>query len=409
MDATLLSVDEGRRRLLGGVQPLQPIELPLAEAHGCVMAAEAVTEYDIPAFSSAVADGFAARAADIHGGTREAPVELRVAGWALSGRPPEATVGWGEAVRIAAGAPMPAGADCVVPVERVDVHGEVVRVHDPVPAGANVRPAGEDLRGGSVLVPAGRRLSAPELGALATAGYGAALVYPRVRVSVVSVGPDLVEPGRPAGFGQTREVNSYALVASLREVGAVPYRIPIVQDLESELREALLSDLSRADAFVCAGGAGEDGGDALAVALAGLGDVATHRTAMYPGGTVGFGVVEGKPFFSLPGEPVAAFVAFEVFVRPAVLKTMGRRDVQRPEVQAVLDAEVTGPAGVTVYVPARVSHREGAWHATPTGPAAPHLLGAMVQANGMIVLPPGDTAHGPGERVRVQIFRALER
>ncbi|MGH2725045.1 MAG: molybdopterin molybdotransferase MoeA [Actinomycetota bacterium] len=409
MDTTLLELDEGRRRILGGVQPLQPIDLPLAEAHGCVLARDVATEYDMPPFSSAVADGFAVRAADIHGATADTPVELRVSGWALPGRAPGATVGWGEAVGVAAGAPLPAGADGVVPSTSAESEGDVVRVRAPVDAGSNIRPAGEDLPAGSVLVPGGRRLSAPEMGALATGGFGSALVYPRVRVSVVSVGRALIEPGRPAAFGQVRDANSFALVGALRDVGAVPYRIPIVQDLESELREVLLSDLARSDAFICSGAMGEDDGQALATALAGMGDVTTYRTAMFPGGTVGFGLLEGKPFFSLPEDPVAVFVAFEVFVRPAILKTMGRRDVHRPEVEAVLEQEVTGPAGLTLYLPARVSHRQGSWRALPTGPAAANLQGALVQANGLVVIPAGDTALGAGERVRVQIFRPLER
>lgn len=408
VDATPLELDEGRRRILASVQPLQPIELPLAEAHGCVLARDVVTEYDMPPFSSSLVDGFAVRAADIHGATTDTPVELRVSGWAVAGRPPGATVGWGEAVQVGAGAALPAGADAVVAGQSSEAGGDLVRVRAPVPAGENVRPAGEDLRAGSVLVPAGRRLSAPEMGALATAGHGGALVYPRVRVSVVSVGPSLVEPGRPAAFGQVRDANSFALVGALRDVGAVPYRIPIVHDLDAELREVLMSDLARSDAFICSGGIEDGDGQAVATALAGMGDVAIYHTALFPGGTVGVGTLEGKPFFWLPADPVAAFVAFEVFVRPAILKTMGRRDIHRPEVQAVLEQEVTGPAGLALYLPARVFHREGSWRAAPTGPAA-NLQGALVQANGLMVIPAGDTSLTAGKPVRVQIFRPLER
>jgi molybdopterin molybdotransferase len=211
---------------------------------------------------------------------------------------------------------------------------------------ANIRPAGEDVRAGSVLVPAGRRLSSAELGILATAGHGAALTYPKVRVSVVSVG-ELVEPGRPAGFGQVRDANSYALVGAVRDVGAVPYRVGIVQDLEADLRETLLSNLTRADVFICAGGVGEEG-DRIGLLVAGMGEVETYRVAMRPG-------------------------------------------------------------GMTRFVPALVSHRQGAWRALPTGPGAPNLLGAVVQANGFIVLPPEEESRAAGDRVRAQIFRPLER
>jgi molybdopterin molybdotransferase len=408
VSVTMISVEEARRRILEGVRPLVPIELPLAEAHGCVMAKDVMSEYDIPPFSSAIADGFAVRAADVAGASSETPVRLRVVGWALAGRPPDTTVGWGEATRISVGAPLPAGSDAVVPTDAVTLEGDTARVVAAAQAGAGIRPAGEDIRAGATLVPAGRRLSAAELGILATAGFGAALTYPKVRVAVVSVG-ELVEPGRPAGFGQVRDANSYALVGGLRDVGAVPYRVGIVLAPEVDLRETLLSNLSRADAFICAGGVDEGEGDRVGLLLAGLGDLETYRVSMRPGGIMGFGIVDGKPFFSLSGEPASAFVSFEVFVRPAVLKTMGRRDVGRPEVGAVLDAAIPEEDGVTRYVPARVSHREGVWRAQPTGSADPNLLGAVVHANGLIVLPPGEGSRGAGDRVRVQIFRPLER
>jgi molybdopterin molybdotransferase len=408
MAMTMLSFEEARRRILDGVSALVPIELPLAEAWGCVMAKDVVTEYDIPPFSSSMVDGFAVRSADVVAASSQAPVQLRVAGSVRAGRPPETTVGWGEAARIGAAAPIPAGADTVVPAERVLLDGETVRIQAPPRPGEQIRPAGEDIRAGSVLVPAGRRLSAAELGMLATAGYGAALTYPKVRVAVVSIG-ELIEPGRPAGFGQVRDANSYSIVGGLRDVGAVPYRVGIVQNVEADLRESLLSNLSRADAFICAGGVGDEEGDRVSLVLAGMGQLETFRVAMRPGGTLGFGLVDGKPFFSVSAEPASAFVSWEFFVRPAVLKTMGRRDLGRPEVNAVLEVDVPGPGGATRFLPTRVSHREGAWRATPTGEGAPGLLGAVVHANGFMVLPPDDGAKSAGDRVRVQIFRPLER
>ena len=403
-----IPLDEAGRRLFRAIQTLAPIELPLAEAYGCVMATEAVTEYDIPPFSAAAVDGFAARSADIHGAAAESPVALRVAGKALPGRPPEVTVGWGEAVRITAGAPVPAGADCVIPSDRFRLEGDAVQVLAPVESGAHIHPAGEDLKAGSVLVPAGRRLSAAELGVLATAGRGTALAYPKVRVGVLSIG-DLVEPGRPTGFGQVRDANSYALLGALRDVGAVPHRIGIVQRIGQELRETLASNFLRADAFVCSGGPDDEPGQALSAALGRLGEIETFRVAMEPGSAFGFGHVEGKPFFNLSSKPVSAFVSFEVFVRPAVLKLMGRRDVQRPEVTAVLDEPIHGSEGSAIFAPARVERRDGTWHCRPTGPAGPTLLSSVVQANGLAVVPPGDGGARPGAEVRVRIFRPVER
>ena len=404
----MLSVDQLRRRIMDEIQPLMPIDLPLAEAHGCVMARDVVTEYDIPPFSAASVDGLAVRSADVAGATSEAPVSLRVVGSVLYGHPPEATVGWGESARIAAGAPIPAGADSVVPGEAVRLDGDSARVLRPVEPGSFLRPSGEDVRAGSVLIPAGRRLSAPELGILAAAGYGTALTYPKVRVAVVSVG-EFVEPGRPAGFGQVRDATSYALVGALRDVGAVPYRVGIVQNLETDFREALISNLSRTDAVICAGGITEEEGDRIGMMIAGMGAIETLRVAVRPGGTLGFGMVDGQPFFTVAPEPTAALVSFEVFLRPAILKTMGRRDLGRPEVTALLEKGLPASGGAARFVPAKVLHREGAWRAHPTGPGSDKLLGAMVEANGLITLGPDDGPRMAGDPVRVQIFRPLER
>ena len=398
-----MAPDDARRAILAATEPLQPIELPLAEAYGCVAAAEVATELDIPPFSAAGLDGFAARSADIVAATEAAPVRLRISGWALAGRPPEATVGWGEAVRIAGGAPLPAGADCVVPSASTEVDGEAVLVREPVAAASHVSPAGTDVRAGEVLVPAGRRLAAVDLGILATAGYGAVLAYPKLRVAVIALG-DLVEPGRSAGFGQPRDASSYLLLGALREAGAVPYRVGIVRDVEKELHDAVTSNALRADAFAVSGG---EPGSAIdvATALAVLGDVTTYSVAIHPGGELGHGVGEGKPFFHLAGAPDATFVSYEVFVRPAILRMMGRDERGRPELEAVLDEPVTGPAGAALYVPVDLRHTAGAWHCSPIG-SGEGGLGAYVRATGLLVVPPGDTEVAAGSRVQVQVLRA---
>ena len=393
-----MPVDEAAAQILDAVPSLQPIELPLAEAYGCVVAADVTTEYDIPPFSAAEVDGWAARSADIVAAAPGSPASLRLVGRSVRGRPPEITVGWGEAVRIWAGAPIPAGADCVVPTTVSTADGETVAVTAPVVQGANVAAAGDDLKAGSTLVPAGRRLSAAELGLLATAGHGGVPAYPRLRVGVLAVG-DLVEPGRPSGFGQVRDAVSYLLVGTVRDVGAVPYRIGIVR--EADAREAILSNTLRVDAFVMAGGLSGGLGS-----LSSLGDVRALDVAVHPGSRVAFGTVEGRPFFWVSDKPLAAFVSFELFVRPGLLRMMGRGDLKRPEVTAVLDEPVRGPSGVATFVPARMAHHDGAWHARPTGPAVEGHLGSLAQANALVALPPGGAAEG---QVRVRVLRPLER
>jgi molybdopterin molybdotransferase len=406
MTASMIPLDHARRRALESVRALAPIELPLIEAHGCVLARDVVAEFDIPSFSSAEVDGVAVRAADIHGASAEVPAALRITGRSVTGRPPDSTVGWGEAVRIVPGAPLPAGADAVVPLEVCTVEGETVRVAEGLPPGSYVRPSGEDVRAGEVLVPTGRRLSGPEIGILAASGQPAALSHPKVRVGVLSLGDGLVEPGQAAEFGSVRDSGSYTVFGALRDLGAVPYRMGIVSGSDEDLRESMLSNLVRADAFVAL--AMEADASRLVHALASVAELEWLQVALYPGMTQVFGTIEGMPFFLLSASPVSAFVSFEMFVRPALLKMMGRQDIKRPEVMAALDDELSAPSGLTLVVPARVGRVEGKWHAKPTGPAGPNSLAALVRANGLILVPPEQGSVAAGTSVRVQVFRSLD-
>jgi molybdopterin molybdotransferase len=404
----LIPVDEARARLLDRIQPLAPIELPLQEAYGCVAAEDVSSRIGLPEFSSSAMDGYACRSADLATATPEVHVELRVAGRARIGQRPDATVGGHEAVRIDTGAPIPAGADCVVPIEHTESRANKVWVRQAVPEGRHVRPAGEDVRAGEVIVPEGRRLSAAELGLLASAGHAQVLAHPRPRVVVISTGDELVEPWQQAAFGQVRDANSFTLLGALREAGAVPYTAGIVPDDVDAFREAIVSHLVQADAFISSGGVSVGERDVVKRAFFRRGDVEFYRVAMQPGMPQSFGVLEGKPFFGLPGNPVSAFVSFEVFIRPALLKMMGRRRLYRPEVTATLDGDVSGPAEKTQF--ARVLVRRGSrgYTASPTGSSSSNLLSTVARANGLAMIPPGVQTARSGEEVRVTLLRSLE-
>ena len=402
------SVEEVRADVLERTRTLVPIELPLQESHGCVLAADVVAELDIPAFSSSAMDGFAVRADDIERAAEDEPVTLRLAGRAPVGRPPEATVGPGEAVRIATGAPVPAGADAVVPIENAVVERERVHVLRSFEEGAFVRPAGQDVRAGQVLVPRGRRLAAAELGLLASSGHASVLVHPRVRVVILSTGDELVEPGRPASFGMVRDANSYTLYGAVREAGAVPYLGGIVRDEAEDLKEAVLSLSARADCFISSGGVSVGERDVVKKAFFRRGEVEFYRVAMQPGMPQGFGWIDDTPYFGLPGNPVSVFVSFEVFIRPALLKMMGRRDLFRPEVWAVVETDISGPRDRAQFARVRVWRERGQWRAAGTGPAASNLLGTVVKANGLAIVPAGQETAPAGSRVRTMLFRSLE-
>ena len=407
-ESPLRPVDDVRAEILEGIKPLDPIELHLQEAYGCILAADVAADSDLPAFSSSAMDGFAVRSSDVATATVDEPVTLQIEGRVAVGRQPEITVGNGEAARIATGAPVPAGADCIVPIESCVVEGDKVHVLRSFGDGAFIRPAGQDAKEGDVLLPAGRRISAIELGMLAAAGRSSARVYPRPRVTVISTGDELVEPGKPVPYGMVRDANSFTLFGAVRDAGAVPYLGGIIRDDVEELRDSVLGLTARSDCFISSGGVSVGERDVVKKAFFRRGEIEFYRVAMQPGMPQGFGLIEGRPYFGLPGNPVSVFVSFEVFIRPALLKMMGRRDIFRPEVWAVLDGDVSGPIDRMQFARVRVRRDQGQWRAASTGPAASNLLGTVGKANGLAVIPIGTETATAGSRVRVMLFRALE-
>jgi molybdopterin molybdotransferase len=404
----LVPLADAREAVLSQIQPLPPIELPLTDAYGCVTAADVAAAVDPPEFASSGMDGYALRAADVTDASPEQPAELKVVGRAMIGQHPDATVGMGEAVKIATGAPIPGGADAVVPLENTEGEDGLVRVFEAVDEGRHVRPQGEDVRIGDVLVPAGKRIGAPEIGLLANAGVPHPLVHPRPRVIVFSTGDELVPPTETPSFGQVRDANAYTLFGALREAGAMPVMAGIVRDDPEQLKEAVLSYEIQADAFVSSGGVSVGERDVVKAAFYRHGDVSFSKVAMQPGMPQGFGFLEGKPFFGLPGNPVSVFVSFEMFVRPAILKMMGRANLGRPEVSAILREAIEGPTDKSVFIRVHVSRGAEGWTATPTGGRGSNLISTVARANGLAVLPPGVGSIDAGERVTVFLFRANE-
>ena len=404
----LISVDDARARVLGSISPLAPLQLPLAESHGCVSAADVVAETSLPAFASSAMDGFAVRSSDVAEATPERPAELKIVGRALIGHRPESTVGGGEAVSIATGAPIPAGADTIVPIENAEVHGEIVRLIEAAPAGHHVRPVGEDVAEGTVLVEQGKRLGGPELGLLANAGHPTPLVHPRPRVVVLSTGDELIPPTERPDFGQIRDSNAYTLFGALREAGAMPVLAGIVRDDADSLKQTVLDFLIQADAFISSGGVSVGERDVVKAAFFRRGDIDFYKVAMQPGMPQGFGHIEGKPYFGLPGNPVSVFVSFELFVRPAMLKMMGRTRLDRPEVTVTLASDVSGPKGKMQYARVVVERGDDGWIATPTGGRGSNLISTVARANGLAMIPPGTETAPAGSHVQVMVFRPGE-
>lgn len=403
-----LTVEQLRTEMLEALKQLPPIQLRLADAYGCVLAADVVASGDLPAFSSAAVNGFAVRSTDTSGASAAGPATLALAGEVSVGQRPEATVGGGEAVGVTPGAPIPAGADCVVPLEHCLVEGDVVHVLTPVREGEFINRAGREARAGEVLVAKGRRLTAPELGLLASGGQRSVLVHPRPRVVILSVGDGLVEPGRSGPFGSAPDASSFVLYACVRDAGAVSYLGGIVPPEAEALKDAVLTLAARADCFVVAGQAAVGEGDVANKAFFRRGHVGFPLVALHPGGRQGFGFVDGTPFFGVPGDAVSSFVSFEMLVRPALLKMMGRAEVVRPQVEAVLEVSLSGPAHALTVVPVRVVWERG-WRARSLVPGeAGGPLRGLAGANGLALLPPGKEDREAGSPVSVMLFRPLE-
>jgi molybdopterin molybdotransferase len=401
----LLPVDDARAKVLDAIQPLAPLQLPLTEVHGCVSAEDVVATHSLPAFASSAMDGFAVRASDVADATPARPAELKIVGRAMIGHRPEIVVGGGEAVAIATGAPVPAGADAVVPIENAQVVGEVVRLAEAAPSGRHVRPVGEDVAEGTVLVQRGKRLGPPELGLLANAGFPTPLVHPRPRVVVLSTGDELVVPTETPQFGQVRDANAYTIFGALREAGAMPVLAGIVRDDADSLKQTVFDYLIQADAFISSGGVSVGERDVVKAAFFRRGEIDFYKVAMQPGMPQGFGQIEGKPYFGLPGNPVSVFVSFELFVRPAIQKMLGRTELERPQVTARLADDVSGPGGKTQYARVVVEREGEGWVATPTGARGSNLISTVSRANGLAMIPPGTATARAGSQVRVMVFR----
>jgi len=404
--AELVSLGDYRRDVLARVGALDPIELRLLEAHGSVLAEDIVAPAPVPGFANSAMDGFAVRAGDTGAGEVLQVIGEVAAG---AGDPPE--VGRGQAVAIMTGAPVPPGADAVVPVEDTVETDGWVRLRARAQPAAHIRAAGEDVTKGETVLKAGRRLRSADIGMLAAVGRALVLVHPRPRVAVISTGDELVEPGVPLEPGQIRDTNSYTLTALARETGATAFRQAIVPDNRRALTEAFEGALSHADMLVTSGGVSAGRYDLVKKVLAELGDVAFAKVGIRPGMPQAFGFLAGTaqsrqsvPCFGLPGNPVSAYVSFEVFVRPALRRMQGRPDLNRPRVQAVMEVEVASPPHKVEFVRVRLQHTSAGWRARPTGEQGSGILRSVVDADGLAEVPADITRVAAGETVVVHLL-----
>jgi len=397
----MLTPEEALGRVLASVQPLAPVRLPMDQALGHVLAAEVRAAEDMPPFPSSAMDGYAVIAAD------PAP-ERVVLGEQDAGYVQAPAVGLGTAVRIMTGAALPPGADAVIPVEYALEEDGRVRFTRAFPPRAHVRPVGQDLAAGDLVLAPGMALGAAEIGLLATMGYTEVAVHPRPRVAIMATGDELVSADRTPGPGQIRDSNSHALAAAVRQFGGVPIPLGIVRDTEEALRAAFGDALSRADALLTSGGVSMGRRDLIKPILEELGQVVFGRIAQKPGKPTTFALIRGVPAFGLPGFPVSSLVSAELYVRPALRVMAGFSAWRRPEVAVRLVHDIRHDPDRLEFQRAVVRWEGGQAWASNTGDQVSGRLRSLVGANALLVLPAGVSEFRRGDEVRALLIAGGE-
>lgn len=398
----VLSVEEALEQVLATVRVLESERVPLLEALGRVLAEEVAADRNIPPLPNSAMDGYAVRAADV----ARVPARLRVIAEAPAGRLCPVEVGPGTAIRIMTGAPVPSGADTVVPFEHTRLDGEWVEILRETRPGANVREAGEDVRAGQVVLTPGCVLRPQEIGMLAALGRTEVAVIQRPRVAILATGDEVVLPWETPGPGQIRDANSYTVAAQVRKYGGIPLILGVVRDEETLVREGVRRALAeRADLIVTSGGVSIGDFDLVKQVLAAEGEMRFWSLNMKPGRPLAFGVVGGVPLVGLPGNPVSAMIAAELFVRPAIRKMQGFTDWPWPELRARITDPIVRKDGRRHYLRVRLQETPEGWMATLTGDQGSGILSSLVQADGLAIIPE-DADHLPaGAEVRVLLLR----
>ncbi|WP_420111666.1 gephyrin-like molybdotransferase Glp [Pseudactinotalea sp.] len=399
-----ISADDYRARILAAIEPTASAPTDLSDAVGLVLASDLLAREQIPPFTNSAMDGYAVRADDVASAGPERPVVLPVADDVPAGRTDRLTLVTGTAIRIMTGAPLPDGADAIVPVEATDGGTETVTIRAAAARGAHVRGAGDDLAVGDLVLRAGTRRTARHLGAAAAAGHGTLDTHARPRVAVISTGSELVEAGRPLAFGQIPESNGHVLAASVAEAGCVPVRVPAVPDDEAALRETLARLSPEVDAIILSGGVSVGAYDVVKAVLAPLPSMWFGPVRMQPGKPQGWGRLEdGTLVITLPGNPVSVYVSFEVFVRSALRRLAGEADVQPRFLPARAAVDWSSPEGREQYMPVTID-RQGISplvHPASRRGSGSHLVGGLAGADGLARVRADVTQIHAGDEIEV--------
>lgn len=406
--AAALPVDEALRRMLRLAEPLEGYEyLGLSAALGRVLYQPVVSLLDVPTHANSAVDGYAVRGEDLPAAGRFG--ELAVIGTVRAGHPFTGMLGPGQSVRIMTGAPIPAGADTVLMQEQVEARGDRIGIGSKHRCGENVRSAGEDLRKGETVLPAGRLLIPPDIGLLASVGITQVRVTPRPRVALISTGDELCPVGQPLATGCIYDSNRHALLAALQGVSAQVMDLGIVADDRESLRQAFLQAAQSADVVVSTGGVAVGQADCVRDVLAEVGDISVWRIAMKPGQRIAYGRMGSTVFIGLPGNPVSALIGHYLFVRPILERKMGVDSrLPIPTFPAVALERIPKKPGRTEFQRGILERGDdGVWRVRSTGSQGSGILSSMSRANALMILAHDLATVAPGEWVEVLPFSSL--
>lgn len=399
MTTGAISAAEASEQILASIERMPIEHIPLAASLGAVLAEHVVARTNLPPWRSSSMDGYAVRSSDI--GT--VPRLLRVLGEIAAGGASSGEIFAGEAIKIMTGAPVPQGADTVVRVEDTDGGSGSVEIRSQRDSGRNVRPRGEDFEKGDVLMRAGDRINPAAIGVLASAGVATVATFRSPTVAIVASGDELVRVENFASVLSGERIvssNSYSLPALVRDAGGLPRDGGITPDSPSALRDAINGAMA-CDLLITCGGVSVGERDFTRAVMRDMGaDIKFWRARIRPGGPIVFGVLDGRPWIGLPGNPVSALVTFELFVRPAILKMLGDTLLFPAPQLVTLDERVSVSGDLTHYLRIVVTQRDNALHARLTGTQSSGALTSMLHANALLIVPEGRGEYEPGERLR---------
>ena len=404
----MISVEQALEKVLSYVAVLGEEERPILDCPGQVLAEDIYSPINVPPLDNTAMDGYAVRSRDTLGASQQSPQLLQVIDTVPAGSIPEKSVTTGMAVRIMTGAPIPKGADSVVRFEDTDESqrkGNITEIGilREVKAGADIRRAAEDIAQGSLVLTAGTVIRPSEVGVLASLGRSTVKVIRRPVVAILATGNELVDINQPLPPGKIYNSNSYGVAAQVRRYGGIPRIIGVSLDTEDSLMAKLRMALD-SDMLITTGGVSMGDYDMVKDILAREGEIVFWQVRMKPGKPLAFGRIKEIPHLGLPGNPVSSMITFELFARPAILKMLGKKDLAKPTIEAIIENPVVNSDGRRIFARAVVEKRNGQYFARLTGPQGSGILTSMTLANGLVIVPEDKTDVAAGDTVQVMML-----